>query len=214
MADANPSGVSGARIRAAGKAPAINATTQILQASGKAIGMVTADAAIPRVDTVKVATGRITAGAAGGRIGAAVTPVIIGAIGAAVTLDMTAMIAAVASGARVVPTGQIEMIIGEDAKTTEMTAASTAGQGSDRDATLSGGENEIKDQVRIGALTAAGGALIAITAGITAEMIAGMIAGSGKHKRLAPEGILSGFMIPATAPKSGATITSRRFLRG
>lgn len=177
-----------------------------------------AGAANPRADTAKGATGRIAVGVVNGRIGAAGIPVMIAATVGAVTLVMIVMIVAVASGARAVASGQTGRTIAKDAKITGMTAANTAGRGSDRDAPLSGGENEIKDQVLIGALTAAGVALIviiaAITVGITAEMSGGTNAGSGKHKRLVLESILSGFVIPVIAPKSGATITSPRFLRG
>ena len=54
---------------------------------------------------------------------------------------------------------------------------------------------------------------VVITAGITATIIGGMNAGNGKRKRLAPESILSGFGIPVTAPKNGATIMNPRFRR-
>lgn len=203
MADANLNGASGARSQPAGKAPVSKATTQILPASGKAIGTVTA-VANPRVDTGKVATGRIIAGEANGRIAVAVTSVKIAAIVAVITLVTIEMIV-------VVPTGQIAKIIGEDAAIIVMTAGNLAGSQSVRGVPPIAGESKMRP-VPAEVSTGVASALIAITAAIIAEMIGGMNAASGKHKHRALESILLGYAIPATGPKSGATITSLKFL--
>ena len=178
VADANLNGVSVVHKRAAGKVPVINATTQILQASGKAIVTATAGAEAPREDTARTATAKTIVGMASGRIAAGVIPA------------MTVMIVAAPTGVRAAPTGVTGKIIEEDAATIVMTAG-----------TLAGDSAEVA------------GVLIVITVGITATIIGGMNAGNGKRKRLAPESILSGFGIPVTAPKNGATIMNPRFRR-
>lgn len=178
VADANLNGVSVVHKRAAGKVPVINATTQILQESGKAIVIATAGAEAPREDTARADTAKTTVGVASGRIGVGVIPA------------MTVMIVVAPTGVRAAPTGVTGKIIAEDAVTIVMTAG-----------TLAGDSAEVA------------GVLIVITVGITATIIGGMNAGNGKRKRRAPESILSGFGIPVTAPKNGATIMNPRFLR-
>ena len=111
VADANLNGVSDVHKRAAGTVPVINATTQILQASGKAIATAIAGAEAPREDTAREDTAKTTVGVASGRIGAGVI------------LAMIVMIVAA-------PTGQTGKIIGEDAATIVMTAGSLTEPGS------------------------------------------------------------------------------------
>ena len=195
MADANPNGGSGVHKRAAGKDPVSNATTQILQVSGKVIVTVTAGAQTPRA-----ATARTTVGAESGRIGAGVIPVMI------------VMIVAAPTGARTAPTGVTGKITGENAATIVMTAGNLAGSASVLGGPPIVGGRKMR-QVPAVASTGVASALIVITAGTIAEMIGGRNAGSGKRRHLAPESILSGCVIPATAPKNGAMITNRRSLR-
>lgn len=196
VADANLNGVSDVHKRAAGTVPVINATTQILQASGKAIATAIAGAEAPREDTAREDTAKTTVGVASGRIGAGVI------------LAMIVMIVAAPTGGKAAPTGQTGRIIGEDAATIVMTAGYLTEPGSVPGAPPIAGASKMR-QAHAGDSTGAVGALIAITAAI----IDGMTAGSGKHKRLAQESILSGFGIPVTAPKNGVTIMNPRFLR-
>ena len=99
VADANLNGVSDVHKRAAGKVPVINATTQILQASGKAIVTDTGGAEAPREDTARAATAKTIVGVVSGRIGAGVIPAMI------------VMIVAAPTGGRAAPTGQTGKII-------------------------------------------------------------------------------------------------------
>ena len=167
VADANLNGVSDVHKRAAGTVPVINATTQILQASGKAIATAIAGAEAPREDTAREDTAKTTVGVASGRIGAGVI---------------------------------LAMIV--------MTAGSLTEPGSVQGAPPIAGGRKMR-QAHAGDSTGVVGALTAITAAI----IDGMNTGSGKRKRLAQENIPSGFGIPVTAPKNGATIMNPRFLR-
>ena len=193
VADANLNGVSDVHKQAAGKVPVINATTQILQASGKAIVTDTGGAEAPREDTARVATAKTIVGVVSGRIGAGVIPAMIVMIVAA-------------------PTGVTGKIIEEDAATIVMTAGNLAEAESVQGALPIAGESEMR-QAHAAGSTGVASALIVITVGITVKIIGGMNAGSGKRKRLAPESILSGFAIPVTAPKNGATIMNPRFRR-
>lgn len=178
VADANLNGVSDVHKRAAGKVPVINATTQILQESGKAIVIATVGAEAPREDTARADTAKTTVGVASGRIDVGVIPAMI------------VMIVAAPIEGRAAPTGVTGKIIGGDAVTIVMTAGILAGDSAE-----------------------VAGVLIVITVGITATIIGGMNAGNGKRKRRAPESILSGFGIPVTVPKNGATIMNPRFRR-
>lgn len=196
VADANLNGVSDVHKRAAGKVPVINATTQILQTSGKAIVTAIAGAEAPREDTARADTGKTTVGVASGRIGAGAIPAMI------------VMIVAAPTGGRAAPTGQTGKIIEEDAATIVMTAGYLTEPGSVQGAPPIAEGSKMR-QAHVGDLTVVVGALIAITAAI----IDGMNAGSGKRKRLAPDSILLGFGIPVTAPKNGVTIMNPRFLR-
>ena len=200
VADANLNGVSDVHKRAAGTVPVINATTQILQASGKVIVIAIAGGQAPREDTARADTAKTTVGVASGRIGAGVIPA------------MVVMIVVAPTGARAAPTGQTGKIIGEGVATIVMTAGYLTEPGSVQGAPPIAGGSKMR-QAHAGDLTGMVGALIAITAAITAGMNAGMNAGSGKRKRLAQESILSGFAIPVTAPKNGVTIMNPRFLR-
>ena len=191
MADANPNGASGVHKPAAGKVPVINATTQILQGSGRVIVTVTAGAQTPRAATVRTTVGAVD-----------------GKIDAGVILEMIVMIVVALTGVRTAPTGQTETITGEDAATIVMTAGNLAGLASVPGAPPIAGESEMR-QVPAAASTGVASALIVITVGIIAEMNAG----SGKRRHLAQESILSGCVIPATVPNNGAMITNRRFLR-
>lgn len=200
VADANLNGVSDVHKRAAGKVPVINATTQILQASGKAIVTDTGGAEAPREDTARVATAKTIVGVASGRIGAGVIPAMI------------VMIVAAPIEGRAAPTGVTGKIIEEDAATIVMTVGNLAEAESVQGALPIAGESEMRQDHAVGS-TGVASALIVITVGITVKIIGGMNAGSGKRKRLAPESILSGFGIPVTAPKNGATIMNPRFRR-
>lgn len=200
VADANLNGVSDVHKQAAGKVPVINATTQILQASGKAIVTDTGGAEAPREDTARAATAKTIVGVASGRIGAGVIPAMI------------VMIVAAPTGGRAAPTGQTGKIIEEDAATIVMTVGNLAEAESVQGALPIAGESEMR-QAHAAGSTGVASALIVITVGITVKIIGGMNAGNGKHKRLAPESILSGFGIPVTAPKNGATIMNPRFRR-
>lgn len=193
VADANLNGVSDVHKRAAGKVPVINATTQILQASGKAIVTDTGGAEAPREDTARAATAKTIVGVVSGRIGAGVIPAMIVMIVAA-------------------PTGVTGKIIEEDAATIVMTVGNLAEAESVQGALPIAGESEMR-QAHAAGSTGVASALIVITVGITVKIIGGMNAGNGKRKRLAPESILSGFGIPVTAPKNGATIMNPRFRR-
>lgn len=193
VADANLNGVSDVHKRAAGKVPVINATTQILQASGKAIVTDTGGAEALREDTARVATAKTIVGVVSGRIGAGVIPAMIVMIVAA-------------------PTGVTGKIIEEDAATIVMTVGNLAEAESVQGALPIAGESEMR-QAHAAGSTGVASALIVITVGITVKIIGGMNAGNGKRKRLAPESILSGFGIPVTAPKNGATIMNPRFRR-
>lgn len=200
VADANLNGVSDVHKRAAGKVPVINATTQILQASGKAIVTDTGGAEAPREDTARVATAKTIVGVVSGRIGAGVIPAMI------------VMIVAAPIEGRAAPTGVTGKIIEEDAATIVMTAENLAEAESVQGALPIAGESEMRQTHTVGS-TGVASVLIVITVGITVKIIGGMNAGSGKRKRLAPESILSGFGIPVTAPKNGATIMNPRFRR-
>ena len=200
VADANLNGVSDVHKRAAGKVPVINATTQILQASGKAIVTDTGGAEAPREDTARVATAKTIVGVVSGRIGAGVIPAMI------------VMIVAAPIEGRAAPTGVTGEIIEEDAATIVMTAENLAEAESVQGALPIAGESEMRQAHTVGS-TGVASVLIVITVGITVKIIGGMNAGSGKRKRLAPESILSGFGIPVTAPKNGATIMNPRFRR-
>ena len=193
VADANLNGVSDVHKRAAGKVPVINATTQILQASGKAIVTDTGGAEAPREDTARAATAKTIVGVVSGRIGAGVIPAMIVMIVAA-------------------PTGVTGKIIEEDAATIVMTVGNLAEAESVQGALPIAGESEMR-QAHAAGSTGVASALIVITVGITVKIIGGMNAGNGKRKRLAPDSILSGFGIPVTAPKNGATIMNPRFRR-
>lgn len=200
VADANLNGVSDVHKRAAGKVPVINATTQILQASGKAIVTDTGGAEAPREDTARAATAKTIVGVASGRIGAGVIPAMI------------VMIVAAPIEGKAAPTGVTGKIIEEDAATIVMTAGNLAEAESVQGALPIAGESEMR-QAHAAGSTGVASALIVITVGITVKIIGGMNAGNGKRKRLAPESILSGFGIPVTAPKNGATIMNPRFRR-
>lgn len=200
MADANLNGVSDVHKRAAGKFPVINATTQILQASGKAIVTDTAGAEAPREDTARAVTAKTTVGAASGRIGAGVIPAMI------------VMIVAVPIEGRAAPTGVTGKIIGQNAATIVMTVGYLTEAESVPGAPPIAGESEMR-QAHAAGSTGVASALIVITVGITVKIIGEMNAGSGKRKRRAPESILSGFGIPVTALKNGATIMNPRFRR-
>lgn len=195
VADANLNGVSDVHKQAAGKVPVINATTQILQASGKAIVTDTGGAEAPREDTAKTIVG-----VASGRIGAGVIPAMI------------VMIVAAPIEGKAAPTGVTGKIIEEDAATIVMTVGNLAEAESVQGALPIAGESEMR-QAHAAGSTGVASALIVITVGITVKIIGGMNAGNGKRKRLAPESILSGFGIPVTAPKNGATIMNPRFRR-
>ena len=196
VADANLNGVSDVHKRAAGKVPVINATTQILQASGKAIVTDTGGAEAPREDTARAATAKTIVGVASGRIGAGVIPAMI------------VMIVAAPIEGKAAPTGVTGKIIEEDAATIVMTVGNLAEAESVQGALPIAGESEMR-QAHAAGSTGVASALIVITV----KIIGGMNAGNGKRKRLAPESILSGFGIPVTAPKNGATIMNPRFRR-
>lgn len=200
VADANLNGVSDVHKRAAGKVPVINATTQILQASGKAIVTDTGGAEAPREDTARAATAKTIVGVASGRIGAGVIPAMI------------VMIVAAPIEGKAAPTGVTGKIIEEGAATIVMTAGYLAEAESVQGALPIAGESEMRQAHAVGS-TGVASALIVITVVITVKIIGGMNAGSGKRKCLAPESILSGFGIPVTAPKNGATIMNPRFRR-
>ena len=165
VADANLNGVSDVHKRAAGKVPVINATTQILQASGKAIVTDTGGAEAPREDTARVATAKTIVGVASGRIGAGVIPAMI------------VMIFAAPIEGKAAPTGVTGKIIEEDAATIVMTAGYLTEAESVQGALPIAGESEMRQAHAVGS-TGVASALIVITVGITVKIIGGMNAGS------------------------------------
>ncbi|MDU1683554.1 MAG: hypothetical protein E6829_01190, partial [Varibaculum cambriense] len=158
VADANLNGVSDVHKRAAGKVPVINATTQILQASGKAIVTDTGGAEAPREDTARVATAKTIVGVASGRIGAGVIPAMI------------VMIVAAPIEGRAAPTGVTGKIIEEDAATIVMTAGYLTEAESVQGALPIAGESEMR-QAHAAGSTGVASALIGITVGITVKII-------------------------------------------